>query len=99
MRNFIEGEFRSVEIPENLHERCCLGIQKAEGERTMKNKKTWMKRMSVAAAAFAVCVFAFNSSVIADTVRGMFRDIIRLDGVVTGTAYEVGVDEIQIQRT
>lgn len=96
MKSFIENEFQNVEIPRDLHDRCCLGIQKAEGEMYMKHKKSWIKRISATAAAFMVCLIVFNGSAIADTVKGMFQDIVGIDGAVTGTAYEVGVDEVLI---
>lgn len=60
-------------------------------------KKQWIRRMTTVAAAFVVCVLVFTQTTAADTVKGFFKEITRPDGSITGTAYEVGMDEIQIQ--
>lgn len=97
MRKDIEAEWDEIKIPAVLHETCKLGVRKAEREMKKNQKKTWIRRVSAAAAVFVVCLLIFNNNVVADMVKGFFKDIVRFDGAITGTAYEVGMDEIEIR--
>lgn len=97
MKRFIEDELNTIRIPDDLHRRCLAGVRKAEKDMERKRKKQWLRRIATSAAAFAVCVMFFTQTTAADTIKGFFKDIMRVDGAITGTAYEVGMDEIQIR--
>ena len=97
MKRFIEDELNTIRIPDDLHRRCLAGVRKVEKEMKRKRKKQWFRRIATSAAVFAVCVLFFTQTTAADTVKGLFKDIMRADGAITGTAYEVGMDEIQIR--
>ena len=97
LKTMIGNEFDVIHIPDDLSKRCLMGVRKAELEMKKNKKKQWIRRMTTAAAAFVVCVLVFTQTTAADTVKGFFKDITRVDGAITGTAYEVGMDEIQIQ--
>ncbi len=97
MKPIIEEKLDAIEIPENLHERCVAGAMKAKSEmeeRTMN--KNQIKKTVAAAAVALVCVFAVGSTTFADSIKGMFKDIVRFDGAVTGSEYVSATDEVGI---
>ncbi|MBR5565325.1 MAG: hypothetical protein IKW08_04070 [Roseburia sp.] len=108
MKPIIEEKLDAIEIPNNLHERCVTGVMKAKAEmdtslyeqklesRRKKEDKKYMKKMVIAAAVMLVCVLAVGNTTMADGIKGMFKDIIRFDGAVTGSEYVNATDEVSI---
>ena len=89
MKQTLDNELHSIEIPASLHDRCAQGVRMA----AQTHRRIHMKRLTAVAAA-AVCVLTLSLPSIADGIRGFFSDIIRWDGAITGTAYTPGEDEI-----
>ena len=97
MKPIIEEKLDAIEIPENLHERCVAGVMKAKSEMEERNmNKNQIKKTVAAAAVALVCVFAVGSTTFADSIKGMFKDIVRFDGAVTGSEYVNATDEVTI---
>ena len=97
MKPIIDEKLDAIEIPENLHERCVAGAVKAKSEMEERNmNKNQIKKTVAAAAVALVCVFAVGSTTFADGMKGMFKDIIRFDGAVTGSEYVNATDEVGI---
>lgn len=97
MKELTKKELEKIEIPDNLHERCAMGMKKAkQEEKKMKNGSKKIGKMAAAAAALAFCVFVGSNLAIADPVKGIFKDVTRWDGAVVGTAYEQATDEVRI---
>lgn len=97
MKPIIDEKLDAIEIPENLHARCVAGSMKAKSEMEERNmNKNQIKKTVTAAAVALVCVFAVGSTTFADGMKGMFKDIIRFDGVVTGSEYLNATDEVGI---
>lgn len=97
MKPIIEEKLDAIEIPENLHERCVAGAMKAKSEMEERSmNKNQIKKTVAAAAVALVCVFAVGSTTFADGMKGMFKDIIRFDGAVTGSEYVNATDEVVI---
>ena len=97
MKLMIEEKLDAIEIPENLHERCVAGAMKAKSEMEERNmNKNQIKKTVAAAAVALVCVFAVGSTTFADSIKGMFKDIVRFDGAVTGSEYVNATDEVRI---
>ena len=68
---------------------------KSETEERNMNKNQIKKTVAAAAIAL-VCVFAVVSTTFADSIKGMFKDITRFDGAVTGSQYINATDEVSI---
>ena len=64
--------------------------------RRKKEDKKYMKKMVAAAAVMLACVFAVGNTAMADGIKGMFKDITRFDGAVTGSEYVNATDEVSI---
>ena len=108
MKPIIEEKLDAIEIPKNLHERCVTGVMKAKAEmdtslyeqklenRRKKEDKKYMKKMIGAAAIVLVCILAVGNTAMADGVKGIFKDITRFDGTVTGSEYVNATDEVKI---
>lgn len=97
MKPMIEEKLDAIEIPENLHERCVAGAMKAKSEMEERNmNKNQIKKTVAAAAVALVCVFAVGSTTFADSIKGMFKDIVRFDGAVTSSEYVNATDEVRI---
>ena len=97
MKPIIDEKLDAIEIPENLHARCVAGAMKAKSEMEERNmNKNQIKKTVAAAAVALVCVFAVGSTTFADGMKGMFKDIIRFDGAVTGSEYVNATDEVGI---
>jgi len=108
MKPIIEEKLDAIEIPENLHERCVAGVMEAKAEmdislyeqknacRKQKEDKKHMKKIVAAAAVVLVCVLAVGNTTLADGIKGMFKDITRFDGAVTGSEYVNATDEVTI---
>ena len=97
MKPMIEEKLDAIEIPENLHERCVAGAMKAKSEMEERNmNKNQIKKTVAAAAVALVCVFAVGSTTFADGIKGMFKDIVRFDGAVTGSEYVNATDEVRV---
>ena len=108
MKPIIEEKLDAIEIPKNLHERCVTGVMKAKAEmdtslyeqklksRRKKEDKKYMKKMVAVAAVMLVCVLAVGNTAMADGIKGMFKDITRFDGAVTGSEYVNATDEVSI---
>ena len=97
MKPMIEEKIDAIEIPENLHERCVVGAMKAKSEMEERNmNKNQIKKTVAAAAVALVCVFAVGSTTFADSIKGMFKDIVRFDGAVTGSEYVGATDEVRV---
>lgn len=108
MKPIIEEKLDAIEIPNNLHERCVTGAMKAKAEMDTslqeqklvslrkKEDKKYMKKMVAAAAVMLVCILAVGNTTMADGIKGMFKDITRFDGAVTGSEYVGATDEVSI---
>lgn len=97
MKSVIEEKLDEIEIPKNLHKHCVAGVMKAKSEMEERNMNKNQIKKTVAAAAIAlVCVFAVGSTTFADSIKGMFKDITRFDGAVTGTQYINATNEVSI---
>lgn len=109
MKPIIEEKLDAIEIPKNLHERCVTGVMKAKTEmdtslygqklesHRKKEDKQYMKKMVAAAAVvMLVCIFAVGNTTMAGGIKGMFKDIIRFDGAVTGSEYVNATNEVKI---
>lgn len=97
MKSVIEEKLDAIEIPENLHKHCVAGVMRAKSETEERNMNKNQIKKTVAAAAIAlVCVFAVVSTTFADSIKGMFKDITRFDGAVTGSQYINATDEVSI---
>ena len=97
MKPMIEEKLDAIEIPENLHERCVAGAMKAKSEMEERNmNKNQIKKTVAAAAVVLVCLLAVGNTTFADGVKGMFKDIVRFDGAVTGSEYVNATDEVRV---
>lgn len=97
MKPIIEEKLDAIEIPENLHERCVAGAMKAKSEMEERNmNKNQIKKTVAAAAVVLVCVLAVGNTTFADGIKGMFKDIVRFDGAVTGSEYVNATDEVRV---
>lgn len=97
MKPIIEEKLDAIEIPENLHERCVTGVMKAKSEMEERNmNKNQIKKTVAAAAVVLVCVLAVGNTTFADGIKGMFKDIVRFDGAVTGSEYVGATDEVRV---
>ena len=108
MKPIIEEKLDVIEIPKNLHERCVTGVMNAKAEMDTslyeqklescrkKEDKKYMKKMVAAAVVMLVCVLAVGNTAMADGIKGMFKDITRFDGAVTGSEYVNATDEVSI---
>jgi len=97
MKPVIEEKLDAIEIPENLHERCVTGVMKAKSEMEERNmNKNQIKKTVAAAAVVLVCVLAVGNTTFADGIKGMFKDIVRFDGAVTGSEYVGATDEVRV---
>ena len=97
MKPIIEEKLDAIEIPENLHECCVTGVMKAKSEMEERNmNKNQIKKTVAAAAVVLVCVLAVGNTTFADGIKGMFKDIVRFDGAVTGSEYVGATDEVRV---
>jgi len=105
MKPMIEEKLETIEIPDNLHERCVAGAMKAKAEMESSGHKRkeirgqmrkHMKKAVAAAAVVLVCALAVGSTTFADSIKGMFKDIVRFDGAVTGSEYVNATDEVRV---
>jgi len=97
MKPIIEEKIDAIEIPKNLHERCVAGAMKAKSEMEERRmNKNQIKKTVAAAAVVLVCVLAVGNTTFADSIKGMFKDIKRFDGAVTGSEYVNATDEVRI---
>ena len=58
--------------------------------------KNQIKKTVAAAAVVLVCVLAVGNTTFADGIKGMFKDIVRFDGAVTGSEYVGATDEVRV---
>ena len=65
-------------------------------EHIMNKPKITMKRTLAIAAVLALCIITAAMTPLANSIKGFFSDIIRLDGAVTGTRYENATNDIKI---
>lgn len=98
MKKFAEM-VKQIEMPAEMQKRIMKKCyEKMEEENMKENRKNIFKKPMVAVAALALCLCVTGVSALADTgkLHGLFKDIIRWDGAVTGTTYEQAADEVEI---
>ncbi len=69
---------------------------KAEHKEVPCMQKPKFRRMAVAAAICAVCIFTVSLTPFAGTIKGFFKDVTRWDGAITGTEYVNATNEVEI---
>jgi len=84
----------SMEIPEQVHERCKQGVRRARWE---KRKKRLGGMAAAAAAVVLMGMLALNGGSVAQSIWGFFEDIVRWDGAVVGTRYEQATSQVRMQ--
>lgn len=96
---------QTISLPPQLHARCMQGVhcaQQTQEEKTMKNTHTnsvrfpAIKRWTAVAAAVALCTVVLGGTALADSFKGFFADVTRLDGAVTGTEYHAAAEELNL---
>ncbi len=103
MKEFAQT-MQKIEMPDGMQTRildnCYEEINK-ETEYKIMSKKTnrFFKKPLATAAALALCICVGGVTVLATTGKGLFKDIVRWDGAITGTVYEQATDEIEIAVT
>ena len=63
---------------------------------TMSKPKITMKRTLAIAAVLALCIITVTMTPLANSIKGLFSDIIRFDGAITGTRYENATNDIKV---
>jgi len=90
-------------MPEDMKERIFINCIMEMEEDTMTKNRTdkKIKRTITAAASLALilCLTGVTALAASGKLQGYFRDIVRFDGAVTGTAYEQATDEIHVKVT
>lgn len=98
MNEHIASQLNEIPIPNNLHARCELGINRASQEQ--KGQITMLKFHKNAVAAVALVLtaglLAVGGITYADSIRGAFSDVTRFDGAVVGTEYHNATEEIEV---
>lgn len=88
----------SDEMQARILDNCYKKINRETEYKTMTKKiNRFFKKPLATAAAIALCLCIGGVTAIAATGKGYFKDIIRWDGAITGTAYELATDEIEIK--
>ncbi len=90
----------TVKMPPQMGERIIKNCKAAERMKRETRKtggvsRVFLKRPILATAA--VFILAVLTAVGAAAAAGYFRDVVRGDGAVVGTAYEQATDEIQVR--
>ena len=55
-----------------------------------------IKRTFAIAAVLALCIITVTMTLLANSIRGFFSDIVRFDGAITGTKYENATNDIKV---
>lgn len=72
-------------------------LNKVEGKNMSKLRNiTWLRKISTVAAVITVCAITVVS---AGAIKGMFKDVQRLDGAVIGTEYVNATNDIEMNIT
>ena len=99
MNEHITSTMNEIPIPTNLHDRCELGIDRAEREQKGQITMLKFRKSTVAAAVALVLTFGLLTAgavTYADSIRGAFSDVTRFDGAVVGTEYHDATEEIEV---
>ena len=90
----------SDEMKSRILDNCYKKINQETEYKTMTKKTNrFFKKPLATAAAIALCLCIGGVTAIAATGKGYFKDVIRWDGAITGTAYEQATEEIKISVT
>ncbi len=85
---------------DSADERMLSGILEQNHRYIQKQENSWMKKIyipRIAGAAALLCIcLAGTVMVSAGALKGFFRDVMRIDGAVTGTVYENADQELGI---
>lgn len=90
--NKLRDAAKTIKMPEEMRERIAVRTEKAL-MRERNSVKT--KRPAVIAALIAACICLCAAGAAVGNA-GFFRDIVRVDGAVIGTAYEQATEEIAV---
>ena len=90
--NKLKDAAKTIKMPEEMRERIAARTEKAL-MRERSGVKT--KRPAVIAAVIAACICLCAAGAAVGNA-GFFRDIVRADGAVIGTAYEQATEEIAV---
>ncbi|MBQ7032358.1 MAG: DUF4179 domain-containing protein [Clostridia bacterium] len=84
---------KNIEVPFDLK----TEIRNMEGETMCRQiKKIRRKKAIIIAVATVLCIVTVTVTPMANSIRGFFRDITRIDGAITGTEYANATNDILI---
>jgi len=90
--NKLKDTAKTIKMPEEMRERIAARTEKALMQESGSVKT---KRPAVIAALIAACLCLCAAGAAVGNA-GFFRDIVRVDGAVIGTAYEQATEEIAV---
>lgn len=97
LREVVKKIELSEEAKHRILQNCKEKIEKEQENTSMKkNNIVKFKKPMIAAAAFAVCLCLTGITAMATTGKGVFQDIKRFDGAITGQTYQNATDEVLV---
>lgn len=99
MNEHLTAQLNEIPIPQNLHDCCETGIDRAAHEQKGYMIMLKFRKNTVAAAVALVLTFGLLTAgavTYADSIRGAFSDVTRFDGAVVGTEYHNATEEIEV---
>lgn len=97
LREVVKKIELSEEAKQRILQNCKEKIEKEQENTSMKkNNIVKFKKPLIAAAAFAVCLCLTGITAMATTGKGVFQDIKRFDGAITGQTYQNATDEVLV---